>query len=495
MATNYSNILYKDYEELSRKFDKQEKLLKDTNELVKTLNNTIEILNKKLEKSEDLIKKLVEENEKLKNQINKNSNNSSKPSSKNSVTPKKKTGANLYNYRRKTNKKVGGQLGHNPHSLKKKDIEKLIDEKKVKVKTVTHTIKGDSKKEPIIKYRMELKVCTYVEKHIFRYSENSNKVLPKEFYTDVTYGNSIKALAIHLGCYNVIAYDRLSDFFNVISNNILKISNGTLVNFVKEFGRKSEDTLKKLEQNFLNGITGYTDETETKFNKKKLYVRNYSNEKNVIYKVHNHKGHKPIKEDNILPQFCGGIMGDHDTTLYSYGSRNYECNIHLGRYLMELMENIPDTKWPFLMYDLLFRMKRTRDIAIKYKLEKFDDEKIKEYKEEYEQILELAKKENKEIKSSYYKSKKAIPLYNRLVKFKQNHLYFIENFNIPFDDNLSERDLRIFKNKTKISGGFRSIEVAQNFADALSIIKTSKKRKINPFNSIQEIFNNKTLFN
>ena len=47
MATNYSNILYKDYEELSRKFDKQEKLLKDTNELVKTLNNTIEILNKK----------------------------------------------------------------------------------------------------------------------------------------------------------------------------------------------------------------------------------------------------------------------------------------------------------------------------------------------------------------------------------------------------------------------------------------------------------------
>ena len=43
MATNYSNILYKDYEELSRKFDKQEKLLKDTNELVKTINNNIEI--------------------------------------------------------------------------------------------------------------------------------------------------------------------------------------------------------------------------------------------------------------------------------------------------------------------------------------------------------------------------------------------------------------------------------------------------------------------
>ena len=90
--------------------------------------------------------------------------------------------------------------------------------------------------------------------------------------------------------------------------------------------------------------------------------------------------------------------------------------------------------------------------------------------------------------------KKAQPLYNRLVKYKQNHLYFIEDFKVPFDDNLSERDLRIFKNKTKISGGFRSINVAQNFADALSIIKTSIKRNINPFESIHNIFENKVLF-
>lgn len=187
-------------------------------------------------------------------------------------------------------------------------------------------------------------------------------------------------------------------------------------------------------------------------------------------------------------------MGDHDTTLYSYGSRNYECNIHLGRYLMELMENIPDTKWPFLMYDLIFRMNNTRKIAIEYGLTKFSDDKIKEYRNEYDEILKLAKEENKKIKSSYYRLNKAKPLYNRLLKYKQNHLYFIEDFSIPFDDNLSERDLRIFKNKTKISGGFRSMNVAQDFANALSIIKTSIKRKVNPFDSIKDILNNKILF-
>ena len=42
-----------------------------------------------------------------------------------------------------------------------------------------------------------------------------------------------------------------------------------------------------------------------------------------------------------------------------------------------------------------------------------------------------------------------------------------------------ERDLRMIKGKTKISGGFRSIEGAKLFADAMSIIKTSINQKEN----------------
>ena len=56
--------------------------------------------------------------------------------------------------------------------------------------------------------------------------------------------------------------------------NILNISNDTLVNFVKVFGKKSKDTITNLENNFLNKIIEYTDETRTKFDKEKLYVRN-----------------------------------------------------------------------------------------------------------------------------------------------------------------------------------------------------------------------------
>lgn len=486
------------YNQLEQVIQKLDKSLEQNEHLKLTIYNNnlqIENLTKELQKANELIEKLTEENERLKNQNNKNSNNSSKPSSTNIVSPKKKkTGANLYNYRTKSGKKCGGQFGHVPHNLSKKEIEELIKNKNIEVRTITHEIQGNVNKKPIIKYRLGIEIKSYVEKHIFKYAKNSKEKLPKEFYTDVTYDNSIKALSIELGAYNVISYERLSDFFSVITNNRIHISKGTLVNFLYEFSEKSKESIKNLEQNFLDGTVGYTDETGTKFNGKKMYVRNYSNEFTVIYKAHKNKGHKPIKEDNILPRFLGGIMGDHDTTLYSYGTKNYECNIHLGRYLKELMENIPDTLWPFKMYDLLFRMNATRKIAKSYGLKKFGKEKIEEYEKEYDEILKLAKVENKQISSSYYKKQKAIPLYNRLKKYKKNHLYFIKNFSVPFDDNLSERDLRIFKNKTKISGGFRSIEAARHYVNVLSIIKTSIKRNINPFESIQKIFHSEVLF-
>lgn len=71
------------------------------------------------------------------------------------------------------------------------------------------------------------------------------------------------------------------------------------------------------------------------------------------------------------------------------------------------------------MYDLIFRMNNTRKIAIMYGLKAFPKYKIEEYEKEYDDILELAKEENKKIKSSYYRIKKAKPLHNRLVKYKK----------------------------------------------------------------------------
>ena len=86
--------------------------LSEINELILEIENYITYSKKGISSKYLQLKKIIEENERLKNQNNKNSNNSSKPSSTNTVTLKKKTGANLYNYRVKTGNSKGGQYNH-----------------------------------------------------------------------------------------------------------------------------------------------------------------------------------------------------------------------------------------------------------------------------------------------------------------------------------------------------------------------------------------------
>lgn len=52
----------------------------------------------------------------------------------------------------------------------------------------------------------------------------------------------------------------------------------------------------------------------------------------------------------------------------------------------------------------------------------------------------------------------------------------------------------MIKGKTKILGGFRSMNGVKSYIDMMSIIKTSKKRKLNSYDSINLIFQNKVLF-
>lgn len=507
MASNYSKNLYEDYEKAQLKLDaillelcnikkehKKElnKITKEFKKEISSLNDTITDLNKKLDDANKLIEKLKNDNDRLKNQNNKNSSNSSKPSSTDTFEPKR-SGANLYNYRIKTDKKPGGQFGHKGSHLSKKKVEKLIKDSKIEVRTIEHIIKGNSKKGNTIKYKIGINIKPYVEKHIFKYDENVEETLPTEFYTDVTYDTSIKILSIELGAYNVISYDRLSDFFNVITNGILNISNGTLVNFLSEFSNKTKLTINSLTNSLLNSKNINTDETNTKFNGNNMYVRNYSTDDIVIYKAHLKKGHIPIIEDNILPQFCGGIMADHDTTIYSYCEKRYECNVHLGRYLEELIQNISNITWAKEMKKFIFELNNTRKSLINKGIKSFSNEEITKFYNKYDEIIEIGFKENQLIKSSYYKGK-ADSLLRRLLKYKENHLYFIKDFEVRFDNNISESDLRMFKIKTKISGGFRSINSANDYMNTLSIIKTSIKRNINPFESIKAIFNNEILF-
>jgi transposase len=64
----------------------------------------------------------------------------------------------------------------------------------------------------------------------------------------------------------------------------------------------------------------------------------------------------------------------------------------------------------------------------------------------------------------------------RFVTRKEDTLRFLHDPTVPFTNNEAERDGRMMKLRQKISGGFRSLEGASDFATIRSFLSTAKKQ-------------------
>ena len=73
-------------------------------------------------------------------------------------------------------------------------------------------------------------------------------------------------------------------------------------------------------------------------------------------------------------------------------------------------------------------------------------------------------------------------------KYSHNYLLFLHDFSVPFDDNISERDLRKAKNRQKMAGGFRKASGSEMYCSIMTVIETLKKRKMEIIKNLKKLF-------
>lgn len=335
------------------------------------------------------------------------------------------------------------------------------------------------------KYEYDIITKTVVREYRYYANEEGRYEIPKRHRGDVRYGDSMRTMAVALYNIGVMSIERIREMLNAMSGNVLRISDGAVYKIIRGFSERIAPDIEAIETDLMNQRVVQTDATVISVNGVQSYVRNFSAERSVLYVGMDRKNLEHLKKVSFLRRFTGTLVHDHETALYHFGSGHGECNVHVMRYLTKNTEDTGNT-WSGKMKRLLSEMNRERK-ALKASGGSFTDTQISAFEARYADIISEGRQQNASTRPKWAK-KDELALLNRMEKYSENHLLFLHRFDVPFDNNLSERDLRKCKNRQKVSGGFGLADGRDMSCRILSFVESCKRRAMNAFDAIYSAF-------
>lgn len=321
---------------------------------------------------------------------------------------------------------------------------------------------------------------------------------PNNVKSIINYDEGVKALVVYLNSYCNLPNQKIVELLGLLSDEKLKMSQGTVGNTMYQFNKKSRPTLNKIKKEILKQPVINEDETPITVNGKIMSSIGVFTPKLSLIDAYENRKLKSFEEMGILDRYIGTVCHDHNIIHKSFPqSKQAECNFHILRYCkaeyeVHKRESIKD----FMNYLLEIRDKVDEE---KQKGKNcFPNEEYEEIKKKYLELLEIwnseFKKEYTKENSKYYDSERC--LITRIREYADDHLRFTKDFRIDFTNNLAERGLRKIKTKLKIAGGFRNLNFGKYYCSAISIIDTCKKQNQNIYETIKNIFmGKKKIFN
>jgi len=463
--------------------------------------------NSKNELIEEILKlreELHEKNDKIKElewQLNTNTSNSSKPSSIELL--QKKT--QVCNSRIKWQKPRGWVKWHiwaNHKLYENPDFVEILEVKqceKCAFSLEKVSAYNETKRQIIDIPNPVFSVTEYrsLEKHCPCCHHVNKAKFPVWVEQEFQFWPNIQTLSVYNYNYQMTSFKRLQEYWQEVF--WLKISQTTLMSFNKKSFWKLENFETRLKNALVSSSILNSDETWVRVNWKTHWIHTAWTKELTCYFTHTKRWKEAMDEMKILEFFTWILVSDHWKSYKNFANifLHCFCNAHHLRELQWVIEN-EKKQWAEMMKKLLLRAKHLKEEAIVKWEDCLKKEVLDEIHKEFKNILVTWKNEYPEIlkiswKRGRVRKSKWLNLLERLVQNEDWTLGFIHDFNVPFDNNLAERDLRMVKTRTKISGCFRSVEGAKYFCRMRSYISTMRKQWIDIYDALYSIFNGKPI--
>ncbi len=324
----------------------------------------------------------------------------------------------------------------------------------------------------VTEHRSQIKTCPHCGK--------LNKAnFPESVKYPVQYGPNILASAIYCKNYQFIPYERVSELFNDVMG--IKICSATIIRAEKECFRNLENFENTIREKLIASPILHCDETGMKVQGKRHWLHVASTDKYTCYFAHPKRGSEAIDAMGILPEFKGVAVHDGWKPYNGYNCDHALCNAHLQRELTGIEENYKQ-QWAKDMNELLSEMKKYTDECKEEQVKDLDFEQVKALEKRFNALVEKGIEENppslnpeRQGKRGINPKTKARNLLDRFIEHKEKILRFLKDFNVPFENNQAERDVRMMKLQQKISGTFRTMQGAEAFCRIRAYISTIKK--------------------
>jgi transposase len=298
-------------------------------------------------------------------------------------------------------------------------------------------------------------------------------------------------VAVYLGEYQLLPFDRLAEILRDLFA-CEHFSEGTLANFKTDCSRRLEPVEAAIRDLVMAAPVAGFDETGVRATGSLHWLHTVSTRRLTWYYAHQRRGSEAM-DAGILADYRGCAVHDCWKPYFDYDCDHALCNSHLLRELIFLWEEQLQP-WAKDMMNHLLAIKAAVATARAAGLTALPPSDQERFLQGYERIVQAGYAQNplapaqSPKRRGRRKQSKARNLLDRFRDHANQILAFMRDFAVPFDNNQSERDLRMMKLRQKISGTFRSFAALVNFCRIRGYVSTARKNGLNAFDALQRVF-------